>query len=99
MTQCICAAVYEHDGQQMTSEAITVHPPFQFGATLSIPLARGALLISNHQYPLQGRFQIRFFAPQNLAIASGVQETGLPSHSLLLTPISHYISTYVHVCC
>ena len=40
-TQCISsAAVYGYDGQQMTSEAITVHPPFQFGAALPLSLAR-----------------------------------------------------------
>ena len=73
VTPCNSAAVYEYDGQQMTSEAITVHPPFQFGATLALLLARAVRLFgSNHQYPPQGRFQIRFFAPQNLATASRV---------------------------
>ena len=81
VTQCISsAAVYGYDGQQMTSEAITVHPPFQFGAALT------PSLLSRSATPAARIINIRpkvgpksdFLHLKILPLPQGVWDTVLP---------------------
>ena len=72
VTPCTSAAVYEYDGQQMTSEAITVRPfilPFNLGP-LSRSLEQFDRLESSISAPRSAPNPI--FFTSNLATASGV---------------------------